>query len=145
MEMSSIKIGKNSEGKLMHYGVAAFIEKEGKYFLIKRATFPRGHSFIMGHVDEGEDSDDAIIREVKEESGFDVVEKKLIGEGELKDYSCNKGADCHYWKIYSCEVSGEMNSNEKEVESCDWFSSEEIKELDLEGTARYWFKKLGII
>ena len=67
----------------MHFSVGALIERDGKYLLIERAVPPLGFAGVAGHVDEGEDERHAIMREVKEEIGFDVHDPKLLLEEEL--------------------------------------------------------------
>jgi len=60
--------------------VDTIIEKDGKLLMLKRAFDPKGKlDFPGGFVDENEDIEIAAIREVKEESGFDVKLVKKLG------------------------------------------------------------------
>ena len=86
--MVSIKKGFSADGKLLHYAVGALVKKDDKYLLVDRATLPLGFACIAGHVDEGEDEKQALIREVKEETGLDVKEIKLIGNEIVEDNPC---------------------------------------------------------
>tara|TARA_Y100000310_G_C20703671_1_gene832477 strand:- start:12207 stop:12635 length:429 start_codon:yes stop_codon:yes gene_type:complete len=139
------KIGKSSKGELMHYSVGALIEKDGKYLLIDRAIEPEGFACIAGHVDDGEEIEDALIREVREESGLDVKSKKLILEIELEDNWCVKGATNHYWYVFRCDVSGRTKKKDDEVKSIGWYSKKEIKDLGLEPSWEILLEKIGVI
>lgn len=143
--MSKHKKGLTLKGELLHYSVGAVIEKDGKYLLIDRVKPPLGFAGVAGHVDEGESPDEAIIREVMEESGLKVSNIKLIFGKEVLLGSCASGASTHKWWVYECETRGEVIFNEKETKSIGWYSIEEIKNLNLEPVWKYWFEKLKII
>lgn len=139
------KISKTSGGKIMHYSVGALIEHHGKYLLIDRVQPPYGFAGIAGHVDEGEDEETALIREVKEESGLIVKGYRLLFEEEVSNNICSKGITVHYWYLYECKVSGKMQQNTNETKSIGWYSKEELKRLKLEPVWQYWFRKLGLL
>lgn len=143
--MAMPKEGRIKDGKQMHFSVGALIERDGKYLLIERAAPPFGFAGVAGHVDEGEDEQHAVIREVKEEVGLDVGDPKLLFKEELDWNWCSKGATSHYWYLFDCPVSGDMERSERETKSADWYSKEEIKKMILEPAWEYWFRKLGIV
>jgi len=143
--MAHPKKGKTKDGKLMHFSVGALIEQEGKYLLIERAVPPLGFAGVAGHVDEGEDERQAVVREVKEEVGLDVRDPKLLFEEERDGNWCSKGATSHYWYLFHCSVSGELARSMRETKSAGWYAREEIKTLTLEPAWEYWLKKLEII
>ncbi len=63
------------ERKLPKVGVAAIIIRDGKV-LVGRRVGAHGHgtwSFPGGHLEFGEEAEQGIAREVKEETGMDVV------------------------------------------------------------------------
>ena len=137
----------------MHLSVGAIIKnKEGKYLLIDRLKKPFGFACPAGHIDEGEEPIDALIREVKEETGLDV---KSYTEYDInysrKDYSqvpqetCSRGINFHMWFIYDVIAEGDLIFKEDEVKSIDWYSVEEIKKLELESVWKYWLTELKII
>lgn len=132
-------------GKLMHFSVGALITKSDQYLLIDRATPPLGFAGIAGHIDKEETEKEALIREVKEESGLKVENYKLLFEEELDWNWCSKGATCHYWYLFSCQVSGKIRKNPVETKSIGWYTKDEIKKLTLEPVWHYWFKKLNLI
>jgi 8-oxo-dGTP pyrophosphatase MutT (NUDIX family) len=143
--MAQPKEGRTKDGAPMHFSVGALIEQDGKYLLIERAVPPLGFAGIAGHVDEGEDERQAVVREVKEEVGFEVRDPKLLFEEELDWNWCSKGVTSHYWHLFHCPVSGDLARSMRETKSAGWYSKEEIKNLTLEPVWEYWFKKLDII
>ncbi len=141
--MNIPKLGVSSKGLPMHYSVGAIIRQEDKYFLVDRVSVPLGHACVAGHVDDGEDFDSALVREVKEESGFDVVKYKLLFDEEVnKNNTCKKGVSVHHWRVYDVVVSGKPIKNDKETKSSGWYSKDEIRNLNLEHVWKYWFEKL---
>jgi len=142
--MGQPKLGKTENGKDMHYSVGALIKKEGKYFLIDRAIVPLGFAGVAGHIDEGETPEEALKRELKEETNLDLVNYQLIFEEEIEN-PCSKGVDYHHWYVFECEVSGKIKRSERETNSASWYTQGQIRILRLEPAWEYWFKKLGII
>ncbi len=143
--MAIPKKGETRDGKLMHFSAGVLIEQDGKYLLIDRTTPPFGFAGVAGHIDEGEDERQAAMREVKEETGLEASDTRLLFKEELDWNWCNKGVDSHYWYLFECSVSGEIKRSEREAKSVGWYSKDEIKTLKLEPVWEYWFKKLNII
>jgi len=142
------KLGKTESGEDLHYSVGAIIKNEKDEILIlERAIFPPGFASPAGHIDEGETPEEALVREVKEETGLDVTKFTLVKEGgtNVIPEPCSRGVHHHYWYLYSCEVTGEVSRNLRETKSIGWYSPEQIKGLVLETICDYWFKELGII
>lgn len=133
------------DSKKIHFSVGALIEKDGKYLLIDRAKPPLGFAGIAGHIDEGESPGESLKREIKEESGLDIIKYELISE-ELLDWNwCGKGIQSHYWYLYKCEISGDIKFNKEETKKIDWYTTEEVGKLTLEPVWKYWFEKFKII
>lgn len=139
------KSGKSETGEGMHYSVGALIERDGKYLLIDRAIPPYGFAGIAGHIDKGETPEEALKREVREESGLEVKNHDLLFEEELDWNWCSKGVGVHYWYLFECEAEGELKRNGRETKSIGWYSLNEIRELELEEVWGYWFKKLDLL
>lgn len=139
------KNGKSKDNRRMHYSVGALIENHGRYLLIDRVKPPFGFAGLAGHIDEGEDKIEALVREVREESGLEIIEHELLFEEELNWNECSKGIGVHYWYLFRCNVKGEISQNKRETKSIGWYSEEDIKRLNLEPVWEYWFKKLEII
>lgn len=129
----------------MHYSVGALIEKDGKYLLIDRAVAPLGFAGVAGHIDKGEDALEALKREVGEESGLQINNCEQLFKEEIDWNWCSKGVSSHYWHLFKCDASGELQRSERGTKSIGWYSEDEIKKLKLEPVWEYWFKKLKII
>lgn len=143
--MPEPKQGKAEEGKLFHYSVGAIIEHDGKYLLMDRATPPYGFAGPAGHIDEGESPEEAIVREVREETGLTVTDTELLFAEFNAFNECSRGVKGHYWYIYKCQYVGEMHRSERETKSLGWYSIDELRTLNLEPVWEYWFTKLGIL
>lgn len=143
--MGNPKVGISKSGEEMHYSVGAVIERGGKYLFLDRLKTPYGFACVAGHIDEGETKEQALIREVKEESELKVKKHELISEEELDWNRCKRDTHVHYWYIFKCETSGEPKLNPLEAKSIGWYTAEEISKLDLEPVWDYWLKKLKII
>jgi len=48
----------------------------------------------------------------------------------------------HHWYVYKVEASGKIVKDDFEAKSMDWFTKEQIKDLDLEPAWEHWLKKL---
>ena len=59
--------------------VDCIIEKDDKVLLINRENHPLGYALPGGYVDYGERVEQAVIREIKEETNLDIVTPKLFG------------------------------------------------------------------
>ncbi len=144
MPMNTAKNGIASNGQLLHYSVGAVIERDGKYLLVDRVKPPLGFAGVAGHVDEGEDFDAALIREVEEESALKVISAEPLFEEEILWNYCST-AHAHMWKLYACTIEGEVRQNTAETKSIGWYTKEELEMMNLEPVWRHWFEKLHII
>ena len=110
--------------------VDAIIIKEGRVLLTKRAlSLQEGGKWCLpgGHIDIGESAEDAVKREVKEETGFEVTSLKFLFYydeflPELKNHSVTL--------VFRIDILGSSNKN-NEVSDFGWFSRREIAKLDL--------------
>ena len=144
--MPKLKIGTSKNGERMHYSVGAIIEQEGKFLLIDRKLPPFGFAGLAGHIDVNESSEQAMIREVKEESGLTVTHCELVGEEELiQKEACVMKVKPHYWYVFRCDVTGTLKKNGEEEKSIGWYTKEEMKQLTFEDSWDYWLKKLKIL
>ena len=99
-----------------------------KILLIKRRTVPfRGYWALPGgRVESGESVEQAIVREVKEETGLDIAITRKIGEYHEQGVEDNVKYDyypaCFLVKI----VGGEIRKQESEIEDIKVFSLDEV-------------------
>jgi|SaaInlStandDraft_3_1057020.scaffolds.fasta_scaffold14354_3 8-oxo-dGTP pyrophosphatase MutT (NUDIX family) len=102
---------------------------DNKILLLKRAR-PNSAEFrkwglVGGGIEEGEDSEKAVHREVMEEIGCEIKWLKLFKE--YKGFFKEKKVHAMY---YFGEVQGTIKLNDEHSEYV-WFSFEEIKDLDV--------------
>ncbi len=133
-------------GKTIHYSVGVIItDEQQRLLLIDRATPPFGLAGVAGHVDEGEEPLEALVREVGEEVGLGLKVPKLLLD-EFIDWNwCGGGIMGHYWYLYSGTVVGEPTIQPVGVNSVGWYGREELQGLKFEPVWEYWLKKLGYL
>jgi 8-oxo-dGTP diphosphatase len=134
---------------MSNYTVVAahgLIEKDGKFLVLHRSRtdgYMAGFWDIPGGTIEfGEDIKEALIREIKEETGLEVKIGKILGA-----YGYQSGEDRHQFQLtYECEfVSGEI---ELEVESHDefrWVTIIQMKSLKKIAFLKDLYKSLNSI
>ena len=134
---------------LLHAEVAAFIYTEtGKILLQKRksnkATYAGVWSVTGGHVLAGENNEDAIIREIKEELNLNIEKEKVIfvttyKSKKVKDDVINN----KFFSIYNVEISEEqfykIKIQKEELEDVKLFSIEEIENIINSDDRQYKF------
>lgn len=122
--------------------VGAILEKDGKILLIKEG----GHfdetgtwNQPAGWINLGENPLDAAVREVKEETGFDIKLTSLLGiYSVVKEslYTPETGTPHPLKFIFCAEITGgELMQPNEEVAELRWFTPEEINAME-PGTLR---------
>lgn len=109
----------------------AIISKEtpngNQYLLMSSKTdFGKFTGFYYppgGHIENGEDIENGLVRELKEELNLDIkpIRQIAVTPGDIKDQTT------YWWK---CEIIGSdqnMTTQEEEVQDVRWFSEKEIK------------------
>ena len=107
--------------------VAAIIEHEGRFLLVEEPDKVTGLPVInqpAGHVEPGESVFDAVVREVREETGLAFTPEAIVGLYPLK---AANGSD--YFRIcFSGTVpEGAVAApQDADILRCHWFSREEL-------------------
>jgi 8-oxo-dGTP diphosphatase len=118
-----------SEKKIVRVGSAALIENsDGKFLIGKRSVWPKGMwVFPGGGVNFGETSEQAVVREVKEETGLDIkpvelikVEEMIVPENEVHRIIF----------FYKAKVVGGTEKPSTDISEIKWLTSKEIIKLE---------------
>ena len=130
--------------KLPKVIVAALIEKDNRYLLIKELLDNGKEQWILpgGTVEFGESMMDAVKREIKEETNLDIDVKKFI---EFKEAIYPKaGYHTIIFFFHATPVNGNLKLESKALAG-KFFSKDEIKKLNLVESADWLFEKYGIL
>ncbi len=95
--------------------VLCLIQKENKILLQNRVKSDwRGYAFPGGHIEVGESIVDAVVREVREETGLTIIDPKLCGikQFPLKDGKYENGRYLVFL-FRADKFSGEVVSSEE--------------------------------
>ena len=105
--------------------VLCLIQKENKYLLQNRVKSDwRGFTMPGGHIEAGESIVDAIVREMKEETGLTILNPKLCG---VKQFPIENGRYIVF--LFSVtEFEGELVSSEEG--EMYWVDKKDISDLD---------------
>ncbi|MFI5240562.1 MAG: NUDIX hydrolase [Candidatus Saccharimonadia bacterium] len=133
------------DGHPVHFSVGAIIYKDQKLLLMSRKNPPFGLAGPAGHIDGGESPDQALAREVLEETGLRLIRSKKLFEEFVPWNECKAGIRGHYWYVFECETTGELDMSTEEAHSLNWYPVSDLNTLKLEAVWQYWFKKIGII
>jgi len=119
--------------------IAAFLVRDNKVLLVYHPKYSKWLS-IGGHIDPGEDTDQALFREIEEEAGLTKEQIHIYGEkldipGENRSFMYtphyidkHKANDReHVALVYFGEIrTGEPKLSEEHVE-LRWFSKDELE------------------
>lgn len=125
--------------------VGAIIKRGRKILLIDRKNFPLGWAAPAGHLNKGESPEQALAREVNEETGYRVRKLKLILHQNKAKNKCKFGTLYHDWWVFKCDCRGKLKIDPTEAKRYGWFPPSQIKKLKLEPIWRKWFKILKLI
>lgn len=122
--------------------VGAFIlNNEGKLFLMKSHKWSNTYVVPGGHIEVGETIEDALTREVKEETALEVTHPHFICLWEFiqeKEFHEKKHMIFLDYKVTA--ISKEVKLNE-EAEEYVWVTKEEALNLPLEKYTRMTLEK----
>jgi nucleoside triphosphatase len=111
---------------------ALIFNREGKLFLMKSHKWGGKYVIPGGHIELGEKAEDALKREIKEETGLDIFDIEFIG---IQDFIF----DPAFWKKrhfvfldYACRTNSIEVKLNSEGQEHGWFSPDELAKLPVE-------------
>jgi 8-oxo-dGTP diphosphatase len=125
-------------------GVGAVILDGDKILLEQRKNEPSKGKWSVpgGLVELGESMEDAVIREVKEETGLDVYEPQLVDLVNYVSYG-EKGAVIYHYVIidYLVTVMGGKPKAASDAAALKWVPFNELEQYDLTESFRLFFER----
>lgn len=123
----------------VHYGnpaptVQAWIDRDGSYLALRRAGEPCKGEWNMpgGFVEAGEGGPEAIVREVREETGLEIEPQSVIGIF-TSEYGSGPEALPIFDVAYLCRIVGGDLEVSDESEEGRWFRLDEFPEPAFSG------------
>ena len=106
--------------------VAAVIEKRGRFLFVeeREGSGPRVLNQPAGHVEEGEALLDAVVREVREETGLAFTPEALVGVYALR---AANGKDYLRVCFTGAVGDGEPSPQDADILACHWLTKEEME------------------
>jgi 8-oxo-dGTP diphosphatase len=121
---------------------AVIIEKDRKFLLVQEGT-PKIYglwNWQQGRVEEGENPEEAAVREAKEETGFDVSLKRKLTI--LKDpFPGTKEIHVFLGEI----IGGELQTPPAEILQARWFALDEIEKIKDQMPGAWVFDTIGLL
>jgi 8-oxo-dGTP diphosphatase len=109
--------------------VAAIIEREGRFLFGKRSLQrPKAPGYwcpISGRVETGESQAEAVVREVREETGLSVEALEKVDECPTHDGS----ALIHWWRVRLLSAAPARLANDEHSELA-WVTLDEMRRLE---------------
>ena len=95
---------------------------------------------------DGEEPEEAMVREVQEETGLNAKKYQLVLHEFLEWNECKRGVKGHDFFVYEItDWEGEIKQDILESKCLKWHSVAGLKDLELEPAWEYLVHKLKII
>lgn len=126
-------------------GVGGIIVEDGRVLLIQRGQPPQKGSWSLpgGLVETGERLEEALRREVREETGLEVQVISLAGVFERIEPDAEGRIEYHYVLLdYLCRVTGGALRPGSDVSQVAWASPSELDRFQLTSGTREFLEKI---
>lgn len=122
-----------AEQEYPHACVGALIfNKDGRFLLVKSHKFHDMFVVPGGHIELGEKAEDALIRELKEETGLHVFDIEFLGIQEfIFDKAFYKKRHFIFFD-YACRTDSDEVVLNDEAQDHAWVTIEESREMPVE-------------
>jgi len=113
------------------------VNERGEVLIVRSSKWKNKHTVPGGHIELGERAEDAIRREVKEETGLDVEDVRLLLVQEAiypKDYYKHE----HFvFMDYICRTrNAQVKLDGRELQEYVWVNPKDAVKLDMEEYTR---------
>jgi nucleoside triphosphatase len=121
---------------------ALVVGSGGKVLIVRSSKWGNKYTVPGGHIELGERAEDAICREVKEETGLDVEPIKLLLVQQAI-YPADYYKHEHFiFMDYLCKaLNSEVKLDGRELQEYAWVEPQKILKLDLEDYTRNFVVK----
>ena len=135
---------KKIDKKLPKIVVSGLIEQDGKYLLIEETIEDNQKHWLIpgGKVDFGETLEQALLREIKEETGLEVKVDRFLDFHEAIFPNFDYHTVIFFYLVKP--VGGELKLEEK-ISDANFFSLDELSDLPLVSSARWLLDKLSLL
>ena len=121
---------------------AVILNSEAEVLICKSNKWNQKYVIPGGHIEAGESMEEALIREVKEETGLDVFEIELLGINE-SIYSESFQNKKHFIFVdFICRSNSNDVILNEEAQSYEWINLTEIENYNLEKFTAKLLKEL---
>ncbi|MFE6169387.1 NUDIX hydrolase [Viridibacillus arvi] len=109
------------------FGSAAICINENKEVLMVKGSNSESWAIPSGGIEQGETPEECCIREVKEETGYDIVieDSLFIKETEIKGYKVKT----YYFKVKKTGESEGINDPDNIIVDAGWKSLRDIQNI----------------
>ncbi|KOO51395.1 NUDIX hydrolase [Viridibacillus arvi] len=109
------------------FGSAAICINENKEVLMVKGSNSESWAIPSGGIEQGETPEECCIREVKEETGYDIVieDSLFIKETEIKGYKVKT----YYFKVKKTGESAGINDPDNIIVDAGWKSLRDIQNI----------------
>lgn len=129
----------------MHRSVGAVIRNnQDKILMLDRKNPPYGWACPAGHLDENEKPEEALIREVKEETNIEVKNYNLILHEFIDWNECKSKVRGHDYFVYEVVDWTGKPRNNSESKGMQWLNESEAKNYSFEPAWEYFINKLNL-
>jgi len=121
---------------------AVILNSEAEVLICKSNKWNQKYVIPGGHIEAGESMEEALIREVKEETGLDVFEIELLGINE-SIYSESFQNKKHFIFVdFICRSNSNDVILNEEAQSYEWINLTEVENYNLEKFTAKLLKEL---